>query len=75
MMVFDYKKIKDKTGIDFENFGNSKEYENEQDALYYIIKHLEFLESHNKNYTKEQYNKIIDLLDIIKAIKIKELTN
>ena len=34
-----------------------------------LRKNIDFLESHNKNLTKEQYNKIIELQTIIHAIK------
>ena len=33
---------------------------------------LEWLESHNKNYTKMQYDKILDALDFVKALEIVE---
>lgn len=33
---------------------------------------LEWLGCHNKNYTKIQYNKILDALDIVKALEIVE---
>lgn len=34
-----------------------------------LRKNIDFLESHNKNLTKEQYIKIIELQTIIHAIK------
>ena len=37
-------------------------YKNIDDILY-------FLYTHNKNYTKKQYNNIIDLIDIIEELK------
>ena len=37
-------------------------YKNIDDILY-------FLYTHNKNYTKKQYNNIIDLVDIIEELK------
>ena len=33
---------------------------------------LEWLESHNKNYTKMQYNNILDALDFVKAFEVVE---
>lgn len=33
---------------------------------------LEWLESHNKNYTKMQYDKILDALDFVKSLEIVE---
>lgn len=57
----DFEQILDTIGLNFEN--------NETILLDYVIKQLEYLESHNKNYTKQQYCKILDLLEIVKAIK------
>ena len=37
--------------------------------LNYIKSNLEYLESHNKNYTKKQYNLIEELKTIFKSIK------
>ena len=37
----------------------------------YIIDKLEWLESHNKNYTKEQYWKIQELLEDVKNLEVK----
>lgn len=57
----DFEQILDTIGLNFEN--------NETILLDYVIKQLEYLESHNKNYTRQQYYKILDLLEIVKAIK------
>jgi thermostable 8-oxoguanine DNA glycosylase len=34
-----------------------------------LTENIDFLESHNKNLTKEQYYKILELQEIIKSIK------
>lgn len=57
----DFEQILNTIGLNFEN--------NETILLDYVIKQLEYLESHNKNYTRQQYYKILDLLEIVKAIK------
>lgn len=45
--------------------------ENEWSDLYiYIRAELQWLESHNKNYTKEQYHRISTLKDLIEAIDL-----
>lgn len=38
------------------------------DILFYIQSITEYLQSHNKNYTKEQYHRIETLNDIIQAL-------
>lgn len=45
-------------------------FESETDMYYYIMHHLEYLMTHNKNYTKEQESRIDDLLEIMNAIDI-----
>ena len=56
----DKDKIYKECGIDI---ANSYEY------LLYIKNLCEFLESHNKNYTKEQYYAILDIKTILDNIK------
>lgn len=41
----------------------------ESTLLNYIKSNLEYLEAHNKNYTKKQYNSIEELKTIFKSIK------
>lgn len=60
-MRVDYDKIKKNTGLEFESFS---------DLCYYVEKHIEYLMSHNKNYTKEQMSRIDDLHEIIESIDI-----
>lgn len=60
-MRVDYNKIKKNTGLDFESFS---------DLYFYVERHIEYLMSHNKNYTKKQMYKIDDLYNIIKSVDI-----
>lgn len=60
-MKINYKKILENTGLDFEN---------KEDLYFYIKNTIDFLESHNKNYTKEQYHRIIDLKEILENIEM-----
>lgn len=50
------------TGLNFETM---------EDAIFYLQNHLEWLECHNKNYNRNQYNKILDCLEIIRNIEIE----
>ena len=61
-MKINSEKLKQTTGIDVKGV----------DLYYYIYGILEYLISHNKNYTKEQYFKIQLLYDIFNAIEINE---
>lgn len=45
---------------------------NDAEVLHELCGLLEWLESHNKNYTKMQYDKILDALDFVKALEIVE---
>lgn len=38
------------------------------ELIYWIKDNLEYLESHNKNYTKKQYNTIYELLQVAKLL-------
>lgn len=60
-MKINYKKILENTGLNFEN---------KEDLYFYIKNTIDFLESHNKNYTKEQYHRIIDLKEILENIEM-----
>ena len=60
-MKIDNKQLMERTGMSFES---------ETDMYYYIMHHLEYLMTHNKNYTAEQARKIDDLYEIMKAIDI-----
>lgn len=58
-----------KLGINHErlaDFGMS--FDHWDDMYLYVKQLVEWLESHNMNYTKEQYRKISDLKDIISCI-------
>ena len=58
-MTFNYEKLLKNTGCSFNNW---------DDLLYYLNNLLDYLTTHNKNYTKEQYNKIVLINDIIKSL-------
>ena len=51
---------------------NGFEFSSEENTLEYIKRKLEFLESHNKNYTKEQYYIVCDLFSLVKCIEMEE---
>lgn len=59
--MFDYKKILLETGIDLDN---------PQDILHLLKNHVEYLETHNKNYTGEQWRRIMDISAIIKNMEV-----
>ena len=40
------------------------------DYFLYMIKIVDFLATHNKNYTKEQYNYILDLQSILESLEV-----
>ena len=44
-------------------------FENGQDAIFYLASLLDWLKSHNKNYTQEQYYKILDCLEIVESME------
>ena len=44
-------------------------FENGQDAIFYLRSLLQWLESHNKNYNQEQYYKILDCLEIVESME------
>ena len=58
-MNFNYEKLLKNTGCSFGSW---------DDLLYYLDNLLDYLTTHNKNYTKEQYNKIVLINDIIKSL-------
>lgn len=45
-------------------------YDNLVEVLEEMKTKIEFLESHNKNYTKEQYYKICDIYNFIKCLEL-----
>lgn len=51
---------------------NGFEFSSEENTLEYIKRKLEFLESHNKNYTKEQYYIVCDLFSLVECIEMEE---
>lgn len=60
-MKINNEQLKSNTGLSFESF---------TDMFYYAESHLEWLKTHNKNYTKEQEGRIDDLYEMIKAIDV-----
>lgn len=59
MFDIDYKKIHYETGLSF----NSPE-----EAIYYMQTLIDYLCTHNKNYTKQQEQRINDLRSILYCI-------
>lgn len=43
--------------------------------IHELKKQLQWLAAHNKNYTKEQYYKITECLDILEQVSAKDLLN
>lgn len=60
-MTINKNKLTESTGFNFETMEN---------LICYISYSIEWLTTHNKNYTKEQYNRICDLRDILDCIDI-----
>ena len=61
MLVLDEKKM-DELGFGFDAV----------DDVYFYVSHIsEWLESHNKNYTKDQYYNICALKDALECLKVK----
>ena len=58
--------IKARTGADFTD---------EADLISYILTSLDFLASHNKNYTKKQFWRIDELRDIADCLFDAEIYN
>lgn len=61
MIKIDFQKLEQCTGLKFNN---------PQDLLYYFSAMLYFLNTHNKNYTKEQEHKISDLNDLFDCMEV-----
>lgn len=62
MLKIDNNKLLKNTGLSFETM---------EDLFYYVSSNIEWLESHNKNYNKEQYRRISDLKDICDCIEVE----
>lgn len=61
MLVLDKDKM-DELGFGFDAV----------DDVYFYVSHIsEWLESHNKNYTKDQYYNICALKDALKCLKVE----
>lgn len=61
MLKIDNDKLLRATGLSFETM---------EDLFFYVSRSIEWLESHNKNYNKEQYRRISDLKDICDCIEV-----
>lgn len=48
-----------------------RKFEDKEDIYYFLDRCISYLMTHNKNYTKEQYNKIEEINEIIKASYIE----
>ena len=59
-MIINYQEI-------FKNTG--RVLNNEDDLLYLLNENIDYLFTHNKNYTKKQFEKIEEIKEIIKAIQ------
>ena len=59
MFTIDYKKIHYETGLTFDT---------EEEAIYYMQTLIDYLCTHNKNYTKQQDRRINDLRSILHSI-------
>lgn len=59
MLNIDYKKIQYETGLTFNN---------PEQAIYYMQTLIDYLCTHNKNYTKQQERRINDLRSILYSI-------
>lgn len=46
-------------------------FETMEDLYLYVLRSVEWLESHNKNYNKEQYYRMLDLKDILDCIEVE----
>lgn len=62
MLKIDNDKLLKNTGISFETM---------EDLFHYVSGNIEWLESHNKNYTKEQYHRLCNLKDICDCIEVE----
>ena len=62
MLKLDNDKLLENTGLSFETM---------EDLFFYVSNSIGWLESHNKNYNKEQYYRICDLKYICDCIKVE----
>lgn len=47
------------------------EFRHDYDILLYLIKSVDYLETHNKNYTQRQYQQILDIKYILDSLEIR----
>ena len=60
--------LNDEQKKNLKNAGFAGFAEDPDEILFYTFHMLEVLESHNKNYTKDQYNRISILKDVFTAL-------
>jgi hypothetical protein len=62
-----------KIKIDKESIFNSIgiEFENDYDYLLYLLKLIDYLYFHNKNYTNKQYYKIEEIREILENMEFE----
>ena len=58
--MFNYEKIYNATGLQFSN---------DKDVIAFLYRHVEYLETHNKNYTNAQYGRVVDALEILNSFE------
>ena len=61
-----------KIKVDEQELKKELAYLSPEDLLYTLKSSVDFLESHNKNYTKEQYYKICELQSFFRYCSITE---
>lgn len=59
--MFDYEKILLETGINLDD---------PCAILILLQNHVEYLSTHNKNYTREQWRRILDIASIINNMEV-----
>lgn len=62
MLKLDNEKLLKESGLTFKTL---------DDCFLYVSNIIDYLESHNKNYNKNQYYKIQTLKDICNAVEIE----
>lgn len=62
MLKIDNDKLSKNTGLSFETM---------EDMFFYMKRRIEWLECHNKNYNKQQYRRICELIEICDCIVVE----
>ena len=61
-MKINFEKLKTKQGVNFDK--------DEQQAIFYLEHLIDYLKTHNKNLTKEQFYKIDFICDFIDCLEV-----